>query len=155
VLTRVLRSTSTSLDKAKSFSKAPVCGLLSHAALAAVRAASCRHLQGGVIFRIRVLNGRRITACAAPPALPPSLPPSLSPFLPPSLPSDIPLFALRLPPRLARRSYSFFPDESEILLSPNARFTVTGEATLEVLLLLLLHRLTPAAGRWLLLRGPY
>ncbi len=43
-----------------------------------------------------------------------------------------------MPPR---RSYSFFPDESEILLSPNARFTVISEATLEVplLLLLLLH----------------
>ena len=28
--------------------------------------------------------------------------------------------------------YSFFPDEAEILLSPNARFIVANEATLEV-----------------------
>ena len=36
-------------------------------------------------------------------------------------------------------SYSFFPDEAEVLLSPNARFVVTSECTLEVLLLLLLR----------------
>ena len=29
--------------------------------------------------------------------------------------------------------YSFFPDEAEVLLSPNARFFVASEPTLEVL----------------------
>ena len=33
--------------------------------------------------------------------------------------------------------YSFFPDEAEILLSPNARFIVSGEVNLEVCPMLL------------------
>jgi hypothetical protein len=46
---------------------------------------------------------------------------------------DILLLLLLLSPSC---SYSFFPDEAEVLLSPNARFVVTSECTLEVLLLL-------------------
>jgi hypothetical protein len=37
------------------------------------------------------------------------------------------------PPLTFRFSYSFFPDEAEVVLSPNARFFVANEATLEVL----------------------
>ena len=46
---------------------------------------------------------------------------------------DLLLLLLLLSPSY---SYSLFPDEAEVLLSPNARFVVTSECTLEVLLLL-------------------
>ena len=68
------------------------------------------------------MNGRRITACVA------RLPPRLLPLKTSSSSSS----------SLLRTATAFFPDEAEVLLSPNARFVVTSECTLEVLLLLLL-----------------
>jgi hypothetical protein len=37
------------------------------------------------------------------------------------------------PHLMFRFRYSFFPDEAEVMLSPNARFFVANEASLEVL----------------------
>jgi hypothetical protein len=41
--------------------------------------------------------------------------------------------------------YSFFPDEAEILLSPNARFIVSSEVNLEVCPMLHVVSFGPAA----------
>jgi hypothetical protein len=50
-------STTTNIDKAKRFAQGPVCyyGIALELQLTLL-------LQGGVIFRIKILNGRRVTA---------------------------------------------------------------------------------------------